>query len=88
MIATPHPPAGLTVAATTCSLSYVTDDPQRDAFEYALTCWATTRRQSDETRDDLVRGAVRAGISKHRVHVLTGIARTTIDKVLAKENDR
>lgn len=58
-------------------------DPKREALEYALSCWAARRRETDETRDDLVRGAVAAGISKHRVHVLTGIARTTIDKIVA-----
>jgi len=60
-------------------------DPKRDALEYALTRWARDRRQVDETRDPLVRGAVAAGISKHRVHVLTGIARTTINKITARE---
>jgi hypothetical protein len=31
-----------------------------------------------------VTGAVANGISKHRVHVLTGIARTTIDRITEK----
>jgi hypothetical protein len=56
-------------------------DPKRDALEYALTNWARDRRQVDESRDPLVQAAVAAGISKHRVHVLTGIARTTINKI-------
>jgi hypothetical protein len=76
--------SGLTVAFTTCSLHYMTDDPKRAVLELALCRWAADRRESDETRDDLVRGAVAAGISKHRVHVLTGIARTTIDDILKK----
>lgn len=33
-------------------------------------------------RDNRVRAAVMAGVSKHRVHQLTGIARTTIDRIL------
>jgi hypothetical protein len=46
--------------------------------EAALTAWRLISGQ----RDDLVRAAVAAGISKHRVHVLTGVARTTIDRIL------
>jgi hypothetical protein len=30
-----------------------------------------------------VRAAVAAGLSKHRVHLLTGIGRSTIDRILA-----
>jgi len=33
-------------------------------------------------RDDMIRRARNAGISKNRIHVLTGIARTTIDRIL------
>lgn len=57
---------------------------KRDAFEYALTRWGKDRRELDSTRDELVRGALAAGISKHRVYVLTGIARTTIDTIIKK----
>ena len=35
-------------------------------------------------RDALVVRAVTNGLSKHRVHVLTGISRTTIDTILEK----
>jgi hypothetical protein len=62
----------------------MTDDPKRDALECALRRWGTQRRESDEIRDGLVTGAVANGISKHRVHVLTGIARTTIDRITEK----
>jgi hypothetical protein len=58
--------------------------PQQEAFEHALQRWADQRKETDETRDGLVLGAVSHGISKHRVHVLTGIARTTIDDILKK----
>lgn len=37
------------------------------------------------SRDDRVREAVAAGLSKHRVHVLTRIARTTVDRILAAD---
>ncbi len=68
--------------------------PPQQAFEFALQNWAAQRKANEDTRDDLVIGAIDAGLSKHRVHVLTGIARTTIDDILGraqtgtKEQDR
>jgi hypothetical protein len=41
--------------------------------------WVTVTQD----RDNRIRAAVDAGVSKHRVHVLTGISRTTIDRILA-----
>ena len=46
--------------------------------EQLLTEWSAVVRD----RDNRVRSAVMAGISKHRVHVLTGISRSTIDRIL------
>jgi hypothetical protein len=60
------------------------DDPKRDALEYALRQYGHTARQNADTRDELVRASVACGISKHRVHVLTGIARTTIDGIIKR----
>lgn len=34
-------------------------------------------------RDDLIKAAIAAGISKNRIHTLTGISRSTIDRLLA-----
>lgn len=48
----------------------------QEAAEAALRAWATVQR------DELVQAAHRAGVSKNRIHVLTGIARTTIDRIL------
>lgn len=56
-------------------------DPGREALEDALTGWAAQRADVDTMRDFLVRAAVAGGVSKHRVHVLTGLARTTIDAI-------
>jgi hypothetical protein len=44
--------------------------------EAALQAWATVER------DELVHAAHQAGVSKNRIYVLTGIARTTIDRIL------
>ena len=50
--------------------------------EAALTQWAAQQREAGSTRDRLVRAALAAGITKHRIHVITGIARTTIDRII------
>jgi hypothetical protein len=34
-------------------------------------------------RDELILAALAAGLTKHRIHLLSGIARTTIDKIIA-----
>jgi hypothetical protein len=46
--------------------------------ERMLTEWAA----SFSARDTVVLAAHGAGVSKHRIHVLTGIARTTIDRII------
>ncbi len=48
----------------------------REEAEAALQAWATVQR------DELVQAAHRAGVSKNRIYTLTGIARTTIDRIL------
>jgi hypothetical protein len=44
--------------------------------------WAAERRAVAGRRDDVVRVAVGAGLTKAEVHRLTGIARTTIDRIV------
>lgn len=51
--------------------------------ERLLTEWAA----GNGARDGIIRTALEAGISKHRIHVLTGISRSTIDRALAREHD-
>ncbi|SEN87435.1 hypothetical protein, partial [Nonomuraea pusilla] len=50
--------------------------------EKALTEWAANNAR----RDELVRAARTAGVSKNRIHVLTGIARTTIDRIFQERS--
>ncbi|MER7733653.1 DUF6003 family protein [Streptomyces erythrochromogenes] len=59
------------------------NDAEKDAAERDL----KTFRQAMDERDSLVRQAVKAGISKHRIHQLSGIARTTIDRILANTKE-
>jgi len=51
--------------------------------EQMLTEWALVTRD----RDNRVRRAVAAGVSKYRVNQLTGIGRSTIDRILAGRPD-
>jgi hypothetical protein len=52
---------------------------KREEAELMLTEYAAVAR----SRDERVRFAVAEGISKHRVHVLSGLGRMTIDRILA-----
>lgn len=47
-----------------------------------LTVWAAEQHDVTARRDQVVRDAVAAGVSKSEVHRLTGIARTTIDRIV------
>lgn len=49
------------------------------ATEAELIAW----RDHHAQRDAMLRRAHAAGVNKHRIHLLTGIARTTIDRVLS-----
>lgn len=51
---------------------------KREEAERMLTEWFEVTRD----RDNRVRAAVAAGVSKHRIHVLTRIGRSTIDRIM------
>jgi hypothetical protein len=51
----------------------------RQEAEKMLTEWRTV----PPDRDNRVRWAVAAGVSKYRINQLTGIGRSTIDRILA-----
>lgn len=55
------------------------------SLELALQQWAADRERITGERDSLVRTAHAHGITKNRIHVLSGIARTTIDEILGSE---
>jgi hypothetical protein len=56
---------------------------RRQEAELSLIEWAAISR----SRDERVRAAVDAGITKNAVHQLTGIGRATIDRILAGGED-
>jgi DNA-binding transcriptional regulator LsrR (DeoR family) len=56
----------------------------RERAEQDLTAWAAIHRD----RDRIVRSAHAAGVTKHRIHQITGISRVTIDRLLTTEPDK
>jgi hypothetical protein len=56
---------------------------RREEAELMLTEYAAVAR----SRDERVRFAVEAGVSKHRVHILSGLGRMTIERILAGPDD-
>ena len=50
--------------------------------------WAAQQAEVTRRRDEVVRIAVDSGVSKSDVHRLTGIARTTIDRIVSSAADR
>jgi len=63
------------------------DTAKREAFRQALHSWAERQRSDAQDRDGLVTGALAAGLSKEEVHVITGLGRTTIERIV-KIRDR
>jgi hypothetical protein len=55
----------------------------REEAELMLTEYAAVVR----SRDERVRAAVAAGVSKHRVHVLSGLGRMTVERILGNAPD-
>jgi len=46
-----------------------------------LAGWAAEQDAVGSRRDEVVRAALDAGLRKSEVHLLTGMARTTIDRI-------
>ena len=63
------------------SIRCVTELTVRQAREM-LTAWASEWQAVDGKRDEVILAAVEAGLTKSEVHRLTGIARTTVDRIV------
>jgi hypothetical protein len=50
--------------------------------EAALTEWKLRSEQVDRERDQLVRAAYRAGVNIRQIHLQSGVARSTIYRIL------
>lgn len=68
---------GITIAQLTAQLLQrgVAAEP-----EAALLVWASYH----QSRDAVIRNAYYAGVEKVRIHEITGVARTTIDRILRR----
>ena len=58
---------------------------ERERLEESLTGWASDMQRLTEQRDRLVTHARDLGIPKQRIHQLSGIARTTIDRIVQSD---
>ena len=58
------------------------DDPlaKRHAAYEALHAWAEVHRQ----RDNVIRAAIAAGVDQRSIQEITGVARTTIARIVAR----
>ena len=72
----------LQYAMQSCSVGCMKELTVRQAREL-LAAWAAEQDAVAGRRDEVVRAAVDAGLSKIEVHRLTGIARTTIDRIVS-----
>ena len=52
-----------------------------DAARTALRSWRRRRDATDAERDTLVVAGLDAGLLKEEVHAITGLGRTTIDRI-------
>jgi hypothetical protein len=57
-------------------------EPTVQEARQMLTEWAVKQAAVSTERDIVIRQAVRAGLSKIEVHRLTGVARTTVDRIV------
>jgi hypothetical protein len=64
-----------------CSTRYMPELTVRQARNM-LAAWTAEQDAVAGRRDEVVRTAVAAGLTKSEVHRLTGIARTTIDRIM------
>jgi hypothetical protein len=48
----------------------------------ALRGWGRRQRNLAHERDPLVLAALKAGITREEVHILTGLGRTTVDRIV------
>jgi DNA invertase Pin-like site-specific DNA recombinase len=60
------------------------NDPQETARQ-ALRSWGSHQREQAGKRDQVVIDAVAAGLTKEEIHIATGLGRSTIDRIIAKE---
>jgi hypothetical protein len=68
-------------------MNYMREPTAREARQI-LTEWAAKQAAVSAERDIVIRQAIRAGLAKMDVHRLTGVARTTVDRIVESRADR
>jgi len=68
-------------------MDYMKSPPEagRPPLESILQEWQENNRERERWRDVLVRLAFKCGFTKMEIHQLTGLARNTIDSILASQ---
>jgi transposase len=63
-------------------------ETKRDALREGLRKWGSAQRSQDEHRDPLVLAALAAGITVEEVHQVTGLGRSTIERIVKKAREK
>jgi hypothetical protein len=67
--------------ARRCIVQGMGTTEKRDALRYDLRRWGEVQRGQSEHRDPMVLASLEAGVLKEEIHHLTGLGRTTIDRI-------
>lgn len=59
-----------------------------DAARAAARSWRRRRDAVDAERDAVVITCLAAGVIKEEIHVITGLGRTTIDRIAARKTEQ
>lgn len=54
-----------------------------DESRRTLAAWGKRRKADSAARDPMVADALGNGITREEIHILTGLGRTTIDRIIA-----
>ncbi len=69
-------------------MDFMSTDTDQQAFAIAaLRLWSKRQKALADKRDPLVLAALKAGVSSETIHMSTGLARTTIDRIKREAGD-
>ena len=68
-------------------MRYMHKEDQPAVLRAALRRWGSRQRGRAGERDPLVLAALDAGITREEIHILTGLGRTTIDRIVQVKHE-
>lgn len=68
-------------------MRYMHKEDQPAVLRAALRRWGSRQRGLAGERDPLVLAALDAGITREEIHILTGLGRTTIDRIVQVKHE-